>query len=194
MNPEELRELEQRTFRAAVDDGFWDILLGMHFVIIGTSISAGLETPLIGAIGGAFGASILPLHWYLRRALITPRIGHFRLNEARRSRIRWAHFVAVALIVVVVITAGLWLNDRFPGLFPMLVFVLPLAACGYFLEIRRHYFYAAVLAIERSLDAASGSPYDWMFWPTGVIVIATGAIVIAQFFKQYPPFSDGVQG
>jgi hypothetical protein len=189
MDSPDLAALERRTYRESFDHGLIDILLGGYLVVLGLQLSFKLGP--MGLVGGLMGGAAFPIGYALRKALVEPRIGYVKFSPARRSRVRWGPCIAAALMVAIILI-GIWAIGRraefylFPGFFPAIVFALPIAVCGYFLEIQRMYLYGAMLVLERWLDAASGEPFEWMYWPSGLIIAAIGFVVLARFLRRYP--------
>ena len=186
----DLTALEERTYRASIDHGLIDVVLGGYFVVLGAALS--LEWfRYSGLIGGLAGGFAFPLGLVLRRALVDPRLGHVRLNPSRRARVRLAPAVAVGALCAVIL-AGFWVAGRraeftvYPGFIPAMAFAAPIALAGYVLGIRRMYLYGALLLIERAVDASSGPPFEFLYWPSGLVIAAAGLFVLRRFLSRYP--------
>ena len=186
MDSEQLAELERRTYRAAYDDGLWDILLGVHLVVLGIGISAGLG-PRNGWLGGLTGGLAFPVWLLLRKTITEPRVGYVRLHPTRIAKLRRRPFVVFALMLLI-LALGVWVSQGFGSL----VYSVPFAAAGYLFEVRRFYLYAGLIALERALDSASGTPHDWMYWPSGLVMVGSGLLVLASFLRRYPAKPKGV--
>lgn len=182
----ELTDLERRTYRAAVDDGLADVLLGAFLVVLGVVLT--LDVRYAGLFGGLAGALAVGSWRGLRSTIAEPRVGYVRLQPARSRRIRLGQCFAVVAMALV-IAAGLWFADGGRATdtwLPGLVFAIPVAVAGYFAELDRWYFYAAAIMVERLLDSLGGGPVDWLFWPSGALIAVAGSILLLRFLQRYP--------
>lgn len=182
----ELASLERRTYRTT-DDGIADILVGVFFMAVGIAMSfeRGLN---VGIVSGLLAAAAFPVWRGLRRGIAEPRVGYVRLHAARSRRMRLGQCVGAAAMAAIILV-GVFFTDggrQVDTWFVGLVYAVPLAVVAYFADLPRWYAYAGVIMIERAADSLSGGPHEWLFWPSGVIIAAIGAVVLARFLRRYP--------
>lgn len=167
----ELRELEQRTFRTARDDGLWDVL-------IASVVSMFAVAPLLSARLGDFWSSALFVPVWLavylairviRARVVQPRVGIIELGEERRVRMRKGSLVLLGINVVAFVLGALawfgiasgWLGIE--GAVYPIFFTLTLLALfslgAYITRIWRFAAYGLLLAVGSVLG-------EWM-WRQG---------------------------
>lgn len=190
MDTSDLAALEERTYLASIDHGLIDITIGGFFMVLGGVLSLELFG-YVGLVVGLASGLAFPLVMALRRSIVAPRLGYARLRADRRLRIRWAPVAAAGAMGVVILAGFRVWGQRaefavFPGFIPAMVFVVPIAVAGYILGIRRMYFYGALLLIERVLDASWGPPFEFMYWPSGLVMAVTGLFVLRRFLDRHP--------
>ena len=188
----ELANLERRTYQAT-DDGIADILVGVFLVAVGVAMSfqLGINAGLLSAL---LAAAAFPAWRTLRRAISEPRVGYVRVHATRSRRVKLGQCLGAAAMAVVIL-AGVFLTDGGPHVdtwFPGLVYALPIVVIGYFADLPRWYWYAAVIMLERVVDSWTAGPTTWLFWPSGTIIAVSGALVLAGFLRRYPRRQDDV--
>lgn len=193
----DLKETEQRAFRAAMDIGLWDIMIAAF-------VSMFAIAPLLsGRLGDFWSSAIFLPVWaglYLalrvvRRRVVEPRIGVVRFGAIRRARL--SRFSAIMVVVNLLALAGgivaatrpatTWTPPVFMG---VIVLVMSSMA-AYFLDIPRFFLYGVLLVAAGGLGEvlyqqglASHHGYPAMFGISAVLIAATGLLRLA---KHLPP-------
>ena len=184
-----LAELERRTYRTEVDDGLWDLLLGLFLLVLGFSFVTGLPGWLPILIV-AFGCAVRRL---VRTWLIEPRIGLVRLSPDRMVSLNrgvWVLAGAIALLLagflwVASVDTGTWHDERrLGGVGLTLLLAIPIAVAAYWFEIRRFYAYAGLVAFVLTLGVISGHP-AWAILVSGAAIVPSGGVVLARFLGRY---------
>jgi hypothetical protein len=188
----DLASLERRTYQT-FDDGLADILLGGFLTVVGVIMSFELDVN-VGLVSGLLAAAAFPAWRALRRAIAEPRVGYVRLLAARSRRVNLGQCVGAAAMAAIILY-GVFFTDGGRDVdtwFPGLVFAIPLAVLGYFADLPRWYWYAAIIMLERLADSWSAGPSEWLFWPSGAIIAICGASALARFMQRYPRKNGGV--
>jgi hypothetical protein len=192
-----LLTIERRAWRAFLNDGLWDIFLGLLLVamaagtlvdetalpeVTGTLIFVGLE-----AI--AFVVALAGKRWITR-----PRLGQVKFGP-RRARNKLI-VVAVLCVSVVFGLAMTLLASRLGGsaLMPGLWVVNAILVFGlmaYFLDYGRLYvigaLYALVVPVDYVLKHAAKLDITFaVFGLPGLIIVAMGLVVLVRFMRTYP--------
>jgi hypothetical protein len=204
-----IQDVQRRTRRLMTyEDGSWDLLLGMIFVLLAvypiTRARLGPGWNLVLFIGLLFAASGIQI--FLKWKFALPRLGYAKGLPSRKLKA-----VFVATIVCVILTFGLvvltlrdssWLGALVPGSGPIwfrrfmvdilvvLVMVGIFSTLGYIFGVTRLYLYGWLLGIG-NLTAAiiyDGAPEGFNV-PLGLAagtILAIGATLLVRFVRNYP--------
>lgn len=201
----EFRELEQRTFRTARDDGLWDVLVAPFFAMFAIA-------PLIADRLGDFWSSALFVPVWLVVYLVTrvmrvqvvqPRIGVIELGEERRERMRKGGLVLLAInAVAAVMGVVAWLGIGFGWLgiesavYPMffsLTLLLVFSVGAYITRIWRFAVYGLLLAVGPILGEwmwqqgwVDHHGYPVVFGTVALIMLIVGLIRLATVLRSHP--------
>lgn len=199
--PMSLKEAERRAFRAAYDDGLWDVLLGCFFLMFAVA-------PLLSETLGDFWSSVVFLPFWglvylaiyaVRKTVVAPRVGTAKFGRARKARL--AKLSAVLLVfnvlaLILGIIAALNFN-RFPGQAIAFILGLQLLAgfslAAYFLDFNRLYIYGLLAWLAPVVGEwlfnrglASHHGYPLMFGLVSGVMIVTGLTVFARLVRANP--------
>jgi hypothetical protein len=155
----ELRDLEQKTFRTARDDGLWDVL-------IGSVVSMFAVAPLLSDRLGDFWSSALFVPVWLgvyvairlfRTHVVQPRVGIITLGAERRARMRRGSIVLLIINTLAFVLGALaafgigvgWLGiegSAYP-IFLGLASIVLFSVVAYVMRIWRFAVYGLLLAV-----------------------------------------------
>lgn len=194
---DELRDIEKRAFRAAVDTGLWDVMIASVVAMLAIG-------PLLSGTLGDFGASavFLPvwaiLYWVLlrvQRRVVEPRVGVVRFGVERKARLTRFSVIMLALNVVA-LAAGTYAAFHAgaawspPVLFGLMV-LLMFSVAAYFLDIPRYFGYGLLLVAAGAAGEvlwrrglASHHGYPVVFGISAVVIAGVGLLRLA---KHLPP-------
>ncbi len=183
----DLEKIEKETFRSYQhEDGMWDVFMGllMVFWALGLLVDSTFVSMLMLVPSAVFIAG---------RFLITvPRLGRVRFNRRRVDR---SLIVMVAVVVAVVVTAGMValvsLGTAFNGRAGDVMFILMalviFSIIGYYLEYWRISLWGVLLCVswvvavfvDRTVGAGA-------FVAVGVVAVALGLASLRAFMAKYP--------
>jgi len=188
--PEDLRQAERRAFRAAFDDGLWDVLIAAFVAMFAIA-------PLLSESLGDFWSSavFVPvlLAAYLvirlvRSRLVIPRVGMVRVGEFRQRRLLWLTSILLAINVIAFV-GGLVASAPGPSsgwAAPIAFWLIVLSLCSvaaYFLDTPRLYGYGLMLAAAVPIGEwlfregyATHHGYPAMFGLAATVIAAVGLI------------------
>lgn len=196
-NIKSLKEIEKQAYRSTFDDGIYDILVGIVFLII-TLIPVfsffGIPTIycyLIGIID-------FLIFWLGKRYITIPRLGAVSFGQKRKKR-KLLLLLVCGAFVFMTFPLLLMMGDSF-GIadkvgIPIIigfVFVPILILIAYFLDYPRMYIYAALLSFgipnALFLHEFVGLPYNAFisFGIPGLVIFGYGCVLLVQFIKKYP--------
>lgn len=193
-NPQ-LRALERRAYRATVDDGLLDILLGGFLLVFG--LSTDVDVDFLPALFFVVAVNLWPR---LRAWLVEPRIGHVRLHARRQSKIRRGKRVVVVLLFLFVLALGTLvalegsLREQMPEWRPMITALMlgvPIAVAGIVFEMRRLVVYAAILLLAAEVERAFGLAAGAGLNLAGGLVTVAGIVIFAVFIHRNPAMPSG---
>lgn len=201
----QLDELERRTFRAARDDGLFDVMMA-------AIVSMFALAPLLsGSLGDFWSSAIFGPLWFttylvirsVRERIIAPRIGTIEPGGDRKTRLRRVNIVLLvvnSLAFLVGIAAGSgWLSDYidlgglvYPitlGLAGLVIFSL----VAYATSTGRYAVYGLMVAIAPLVgewlwqnDLANHHGFPVVFGSTALIILITGLARLATLLRRYP--------
>ncbi len=193
-----LAKIEQQAFhKAALQDGIIDILCGLCMIAWAVMIAFDA-----GGLGGISFAICFPSTLVLRKKLVEPRIGKVQLKKATLKgkqllTLGVFSFTAIAGVVVSGFADSIPINSLGP-LMLGLVFALVAAAIGFIYRARRGFFYTAcittVFLATRALELEVRR--DDLLLPltiSGVIVLVTGAALLARFLSKHPILDNPIE-
>lgn len=201
----ELRDLEQKTFRTARDDGLWDVL-------IASVVSLFAIAPLLSDRLGDFWSSVLFLPVWLvvylairlfRAHVVQSRVGIIALGEERRERMRKGSLVlltinTVAFVFGVLASAGIglgWLGIEDPvyPIFFSLAMLVIFSAMAYITRIWRFALYGLLLATGPALGEwmwqqgwVEHHGYPVVFGAIALIMVVVGLIRLGTVLRAHP--------
>lgn len=207
MTPEmNLKELERKAWTAYFDDGILDITAGLFILAFGI----GMTTQYTGL--AAFAWMVVFFFAAAKKSITLPRVGLVKFSPEREERMKkeTSFFVIFFSITAVIgLAFFLVLSASIPqsvktivGEMALVGYQLIIAAgiclVGYWKQIRRFYGYTGFLLIAivvgMLFDIPGANPLTIMtyqFTATGVIILLTGLLVLARFFKRYPRREGG---
>lgn len=207
MTDQDLKTLEQRTFRTVADDGLWDVLIACVFANLAIA-------PLLSETLGDFGSSALLapiwLATYLvirvvRHRIIAPRVGTVRFGADRQQRLRR---LGIVMVVVNAIAAGLgvvafigvqldWLDLGNGSMgYPLLLgitILIGFSGAAAVTGIPRYYLYGLLLAVAPLVGEwlwreghATHHGYPVVFGSAAVIIFITGMVRFTGIVRSHP--------
>lgn len=175
-----LSGLERTLYRAVVDDGVWDAVLGAWMLAIGVSIATGV--PMVGNIiaGAAF-----PIGFMLGKRTAR-RAGYVQFAPARVRRLRRARIVVPA-VALVLLVALLVTGTHLPGLVKAAIFLAAVVSvAAHLFDIARFHAYAIVILVAAAGVLAVGVRWELALVAAGVAILASGLVVLTRFLRRYP--------
>ena len=203
----DLKSLEKKAYRAVLNDGLWDLFIGLIILSMGLSTLLGslLNLPeFLNTIIPVLVLNIIALLvFYLGKKFITiPRIGFVKFGPKRKSKQQKLKLILFAFFILNIILlflpfAGLISNIQLEPLILALllgmgVLTFPFCVVAYFLDFTRLYYYAFFAGLgfflTELLYPIVGSPLDTFFsyGITGVAIVVIGLYYFIRFLKKYP--------
>ncbi|MDZ4258022.1 MAG: hypothetical protein U0974_08390 [Gemmatimonadales bacterium] len=190
MDELKLRELEDRAFRAYLDDGSADVLLGGMVVAFGVSLASDIDY-----LVSVLVVLAVPGWLKFRERLVEPRRGYVQLGPARRARVsRYksafmvAGFLVCATLWAIVIGPEEWRGAVQPHsrLIPSVLFAVT-ALCGaVLLRTSRLVGYAGVLIVAGGFGQVGLLPRGLELVIAGLVITAHGMVRIRDFLRRFP--------
>jgi hypothetical protein len=197
---------ERKAWRRVFEDGLFDLFLAIAFLnAAGWMAAAELDLAYGETAVPAGGVLIvaLLLFRFLKERVTVPRLGHFRIQRKRTSKLRLGGFLAVGLLVSMVgVTFAAGAGAFETGVsFPVVLFgLLALKAVvlfslgAYFTGVSRFYFYGALAAAGMAgaqiaiavFGAAQGWSVVGICGLPALAMIPTGAVLLKRFVRAYP--------
>ena len=196
-----LKGAERKVFSTAINDGLWDILLGCFFLIFALA-------PFLSTRLGDFWSSVVFLPFWLlvflivqwlRKHMVTPRVGVVKFGQARRTKLRKFAVVMLAVNVIVFIfglVAAMSFGRVTGQIYTItlgLIFLIGFSVAAYFLDFNRLYFYGLLVGLSFlggewlwARGYASHHGYPITFGTTAGIMILVGLAVFVRLLHDNP--------
>ena len=191
-NPPELKELEQRNYKATHSDGVIDIFVGISMVIIGVTWIV-IPNVLSGVTAGV-AISISPmLAW--RRRFMEDRTGYVMFTEPRRLWERRIYTTAAVLFGGFMLLARPLGSlqpediDWMVGPDSLVVWLVAavLLLLGVQTKLTRLLVYSLVLTAAGAVPfVISAESFGWPLLISGAVIVAFGSALIRQFVIRHP--------
>jgi hypothetical protein len=197
-----LKEIEQRIFKSAVNDGLLDIFLGCWFLIfvIAPFLSVHLGDFWSSVIFVPFWALVFLILWIIRRKIVLPRIGQVSYGKVRKIKLMRLSIVLLIFNILAFI-AGLvaaFGADSLPGqIYSYMIGLLLLSIFsigGIFLSLNRLFIYGLLIGLaplvgewlwSKGLVTHHGFPVT--FGTVSAVMIAIGLILLIRLIRNNPP-------
>ncbi|MBU6998994.1 MAG: hypothetical protein HXS41_15220 [Theionarchaea archaeon] len=201
-----LKELERKAWTAYFDDGILDISIGLFVLTFGIGMTTQYSalTALAWMVVFFFAAA--------KKSITLPRVGLVTFSPEREERMKKekSFFVVffsitalLGLVFFLVLTTDLPQSVRsMVGEMALVGYELIIAVAiflvGYWKQIRRFYVYAGfflvVIVAGVLFDVPGVNPLTIMMYQfigAGGLILLSGFIVLARFFRRYPGREGG---
>ena len=193
--PVELKELEQKTYRAAHSDGVIDLFVGASMVVIGVAWMV-IPDVLSGVTAGV-AVAISPM-LARRRRFVEARAGYVVFTEPRRVWERRIYTTAAALFAGLMLLArplgALQTDDVDWMIGPDSLVVWLLGAVvlvlGGLAGLNRLYGYAFVLAASGAAAVVIETRLGLPLVVSGAVIGAVGSVLVRRFIDRHPRIED----
>jgi hypothetical protein len=202
-----LRNAERKVFRAAHNDGLWDILLGLFFLmfVIAPFLSARLGDFWSSAVFVPFWGLAFLVVKVIRRYVVVPRMGVVRFGQARRRKL--VKFTIVMLLVnVTALVLGFVaarnvgeVSGRMTSTMFGLICLIGFSIAAYFLDFARLYVYGLLVGLSPlagewlySRGYATHHGFPITFGATAGIMIVVGLVMFARLLRDNPVLVEGI--
>ena len=200
-----IKELEEKVFRRAVDDGLWDIFLGCFFLMfaIAPLLSRRMGDFLSSAIfipvwGGAYF-----LIWLTRRRVVKPRVGRVEFGRTRGLRLERLGIImlyanAVVFFIGTMAAVGVFgiAGPLYSILFGLMLLMM-FSTAAYFLKFSRLYLYGLLGAISplagEVLYKYASVPHHGFpitFGITSAIMMMVGTCIFVNLLRHHPVIEE----
>jgi hypothetical protein len=196
-----VKEVEAKAFRATVQDGLWDVLVGCF------PLQFAVGVYLAPSLGDFWASAVFVPFWLLvyiairvvRKHVVAPRVGVMKFGAARKAKLIKVNLLAFVVLVAAMIS-GLLTSlyfDVMSGWIINLVFglnILVLFGIGaYYLEFPHLYIYGALLALSPLVGEwlwvnmnVPHHGYPVTFGATAAIIILAGLVKFVRLLRENP--------
>jgi hypothetical protein len=192
---ESLKEIERRAYRSTFEDGIYDIVFGILFLILAwipVLESAGIPR----SYGYVLLLILIPIPWLGKKFITIPRLGAVEFGEKRKSRRQYGVLIGIGAIILILPLLIIMFAQGFPGGLTWRttgIIAAPLVAIVvYLMDYPRMYIYAAGLLFcileSEMLLGYVGAPLNFFisFAIPGVAILIFGLKLLLSFVKKYP--------
>jgi len=194
-----LREIEKKAYMSYHQDGLLDIFVGLYALAFGLGIVADkiLEFGLGTVMPAILIAIVLPIWIEAKRKITMPRIGFVKFG-ARGSNKLFAIFLGLAvaglgvffLFTLATVQNGRpeWIEILFQ--YGMIWIGLGATVIGslfaYTMGLKRLHGYGLLTLALFVGGYFLSFPFEYLLLVIGSVIIASGAVLLAQFIRRYP--------
>ena len=200
-----LKEAERKAFTSTFQDGLWDIFIGCFLLqfSIGPFLSPTLGDFWSSVVFLPFFALAFLVIWFVKKHVITPRVGIVKFGQWRVTRMmRFNAGMVLALTVSLLLgILSLVQFGSIPGWIHTarfsLIFLITFCAAAYFLDFTRLYIYGVIIALSPLIGEvlyvylkASHHGFPITFGIAAGLVILTGLVSFVRFLQDHPLPTD----
>ena len=200
-----LKEAERKAFTSTFQDGLWDIFIGCFLLqfSIGPFLSPTLGDFWSSVVFLPFFALAFLVIWFVKKHVITPRVGIVKFGQWRVTRMmRFNAGMVLALTVSLLLgILSLVQFGSIPGWIHTarfsLIFLITFCAAAYFLDFTRLYIYGVIIALSPLIGEvlyvylkASHHGFPITFGITAGLIILTGLVLFIRFLQDNPLPTD----
>ncbi|HEY44615.1 MAG TPA: hypothetical protein G4O11_11600 [Anaerolineae bacterium] len=200
-----LKDAERRAFTSTFHDGLWDIFIGCFLLqfSIGPFLSPTLGDFWSSVVFLPFFALAFLVIWFVKKHVITPRVGIVKFGQWRVTRMmRFNAGMVLALTVFLLLgILSLVQFGSIPGWIHTarfsLIFLITFCAAAYFLDFTRLYIYGVIIALSPLIGEvlyvylkASHHGFPITFGITAGLIILTGLVLFIRFLQDNPLPTD----
>lgn len=207
MTDQDLKALEQRTFRTVTDDGLWDVMIAGVFAMLAVA-------PLLSAtLGDFWSVMVFTPVWLaaslviraLRHRIIAPRVGTVRFGTDRQQRLRRLGIVMVVVNTIAAVLGAVafvgvqmdWIDlgtgsIAYPILLGLII-LIGLSVAAHVTSISRYYLYGLMLAVAPLVgewlwreDLATHHGYPIVFGVAAGTIFVTGMVRFTAVVRRHP--------
>jgi hypothetical protein len=189
MKDSELQTIQRKVYMSFLEDGVWDIFLGLFMLGWGLAIL----TDAAYLVGASF-VGLYFIAWGVKKRLTYPRIGYVKFSAGSRRRITTRFLILGTAVLLLGLLAAVlwgtgtrpqWLADYFPLIFNgMLAAVVCFVA--YWARVNRFYLYAALIFLGAVFHLWLGIEWEFGFIGAGGIILLIGLGFLIRFLRKYP--------
>jgi hypothetical protein len=198
--PKSLEEAERQVFRTAYQDGLWDVFLGCFVLMFAVAplLSASLGDFWSSAVFLPFWGLVALAMWWIRRQVITPRVGVVKFGPARKRKLRRLGLVLLVVNVVALVLGIVFaLRSTVPGQGVSMAFGLIMlvgfSVAAYLLDFGRLYVYGLLVflapLVGEWLYRQYGVPHHGFPLTFGIaagIMVLTGLVIFYRLLRDNP--------
>lgn len=196
-----LKQIEQRIFKSAVNDGLLDIFLGCWFLIfvIAPYLSAHLGDFWSAMVFVPFWALVFLILWLVRRKVVLPRIGRVSYGKTRKKKLMRLTIILLVINIIAFI-GGLVAAFRtgivpgqvysyFIGLMLLSIFSIG----GIFLGLNRLFLYGLLVGLSPligewlwTMDLVTHHGFPVTYGTTSAVMVITGLVLLISLIRSNP--------
>ena len=195
----EIDDLKRKVYLAYHQDGILDLVAGSVVFGFGLNMLTGNIVFLM------FGWLAMMLYVLIKQRITIPRFGYVRFESEKKSFRKGLLSVGIGVLVLlfffllnIVIRRQptspdmqAWIQRYHMVPLSTMLFGLPALVAALFLGLKRFYLYALLAAGLPLLGAWLNIETYIPIVTTGLIILAFGAVLLANFLKKYPINADG---
>ena len=193
-----LKNAERKVFRAAFDDGLWDIAIAGWALMFSVAL---LLSPMLGdfwstAVFVLFLGVLFLVIWLTRKYVVKPRTGVVKFGKQRTRRLKKFNLVMVIINVLALILGLIFafyfhtLSGQMIAIIFGLILLICFSLAGYFLDYPRLYVYGFLLGIAPpfgewlySSHGASHHGFPITFGFISGVMFLAGLITFVRFLR-----------
>jgi hypothetical protein len=185
-NDEDLQDIERRAFRSYLEDGGWDLFMGIMM------LGAGLRIYTDNVWFTLWLLVAVPVMMGIKHGITVPRLGKVQFSVARQDLMTKVTVMVTAAVVATAVVLGLAmagfdLPEHTLGAAFVVLVVLIFAALAHFMAYNRIFVYGLLLAGCMAVSEFVGDhPASIAYMACGIAVIAAGVVTVYQFVQRYP--------
>jgi hypothetical protein len=195
----DLKKIEGKFHLSYLQDGLWDIFLGLFFITMGLLFYFSIESFLV-----IIPAGFIALLMFIKRSFAVSRLGYVNLSEEKRTKEKNKYLLMVVLGlfgfyfgVMIFFTAmgGRAIYDFLDSLpaNPIAIFIaIVVMTVTAVFGVRRFAIYSLLIIFIFFIGDILGDDIVVPSILIGIIILATGVVILVRFMRKYPKIEGGI--
>jgi hypothetical protein len=195
----DLKKIEGKFHLSYLQDGLWDIFLGLFFITMGLLFYFSIESFLV-----IIPAGYIALLMFIKRSFAVSRLGYLNFSEERRTKEKNKYLLMVVLGlfgfyfgVMIFFTAvgGRAIYDFLDSLpaNPIAIFIaIAVMTVTAVFGVRRFVIYSFLIIFIFIIGDILGDDIVVPSILIGIIILATGVVILVRFMRKYPKIEGGI--
>ena len=188
-----LKQISKKTNEQYFEDGIWDIMIGVIFLLVGVAIWYDMNALSLAPLLLVFSPALI------KKKITLPRTGHIQVKKQRKTLVSFTFFALVVLLEGGILYLGV-LNPSSNSLVQFftqnllllsgVMIALTMIFIAWYMNFQRLYIYAGLTVLDFTIMRWWGHLAGISLTLTGLVILMIGLLILNRFIKDHPLSGD----